>query len=289
MRNLNGKQIGFLAQYAFIRALQFILSVVPYRLRGWLIGGIAGTLVPLAAGPRRRMQKNLDLVYPDMDQTEKKRIMRAVAANAARSLSELLMNAQYSKRHDLFQISGPGLDVLKKAKAEDKGALIISAHFGQWEAIRHVLMAQGLETGAIYRENSNPYYEGLFLRNIKFGGEPIVKRSSSGNRVMLKHLRSGGFFALLTDQKTHNDATLPFLGHDAWTTTTPAQLGLKMGLPVVPAFATRRPDGVTIDVEFEDPIAPSSVEEMTIAINNRIEARIRANPGQWYWMHRRWR
>ena len=32
-----------------------------------------------------------------------------------------------------------GFEVLKEAKLNNRGAIVVSAHFGQWEAIRHHL------------------------------------------------------------------------------------------------------------------------------------------------------
>ena len=81
---------------------------------------------------------------------------------------------------ELIKADGIGFDILKEAKNNGKGAIIVSAHFGQWEAIRHHLASNKMETGAVYRKNNNPWYERLFLRSIKHGGLPIVARGSSG-------------------------------------------------------------------------------------------------------------
>ena len=188
----------------------------------------------------------------------------------------------------MFSGSGAGLEALEKAHAEGRGAIIVSAHFGQWEAIRHFLKARGLETGAVYRENSNPWYEMRFLAGIKQGGDPIVAKGSAGNMKMVRHLRKGGFFALLVDQKIQQGHLLPFLGIDALTTTSPAELALRYDLPLVPAFGTRAKNNRNIDVVFEAPIEPSDALQMTREVNDRISARILANPEQWYWLHKRW-
>ena len=63
-----------------------------------------------------------------------------------------------------------GFKTLKEAKSNGQGAIIVSAHFGQWEAIRHHLADNNMETGAVYRKNNNPFYERLFLKSIKHGG-----------------------------------------------------------------------------------------------------------------------
>ena len=84
-----------------------------------------------------------------------------------------------------------------------KGAIIVSAHFGQWEAIRHHLAANNMETGAVYRKNNNPWYERLFLKSIKHGGlaSNVARGRSREILAMIRHLKKGGFFALLVDQR----------------------------------------------------------------------------------------
>ncbi len=277
-----------LIEYGIIRVILAGLSLFPMRFRGALIARFAGFILPKIPNLRRRLMQNLDLIYPGIPRSKKLTIATEVVSNSARSLSELLMNKEFRTRQDLFEASGPGLSVLQRAKEEGKGAIIVSAHFGQWEAIRHVLKEQDMETGAVYRENTNPFYEKLFLKNIRMGGEPIVARGMAGNKAMLKHLRNGGFFALLVDQKVHQDEVLPFLGKPAMTTTSPAHMALKFGIPLVPAFATRNKNGQTIDIEFQEPIENGDPLDMTMEINHRLEEKIRENPGQWYWLHKRW-
>ena len=42
-------------------------------------------------------------------------------------------------------------------------------------------------------------------------------------------------------------------------------------------------------VEVRDPIAHSTPEGMMQALNDDLEVQIRAHPGQWFWVHRRWK
>ncbi len=49
------------------------------------------------------------------------------------------MNDDYKKRKELISADGEGFDALREAKRNGQGAIIVSAHFGQWEAIRHHL------------------------------------------------------------------------------------------------------------------------------------------------------
>ncbi len=254
-----------------------------------MAGHVVGFAVRWLPPFRMRVDEGLKRVYPAMKRSERARIAAQVGQNMGRTLTEILHNAEFAQKTDRFDASGPGLAALHDAKAAGKGAIIISGHFGQWEAIRHYLKSQDLETGAVYRPNSNPYYEPHFLAGILEGGAPIVPKGNSGTMQMVRHIRKGGFFAILADQYVQFSDPIPFLGHDTQTTTSPAELALKYNIPLVPAFGLRDTNKTDVHITFEEPIPHSDPITMMTEFNARMAAQINANPGQWYWLHRRWK
>ncbi|MCP5086160.1 MAG: lysophospholipid acyltransferase family protein [Rhodobacteraceae bacterium] len=276
-------------QYMPIAALLGLGRLLPFDTRSGLAARIIGFGARYLPPFRNRIEEGLVRVYPDMEKSKRGRIASEVGQNMGRTLSEILHNAEFCELLDRFHASGPGLAALERAKSEGKGALVVSAHFGQWEAIRHVLKAKGMETGAVYRPNNNLWYEQHFLNGIRYGGAPILPKGRAGTMEMVRHIRKGGFFAILPDQYFTPGVKIPFLGHAAETTTAPAELALKYDLPLVPAFGTRQENGLDITVEFEEEIPHSTAEQMMVEFNDRLARRIHENPGQWYWLHRRWK
>ena len=263
--------------------------ILPFWLRGKMFGFFGKTMVMHLPKARSRVRSGLSIVYPNLSKKEINFITKEVGINTALTLSELLMNEDYKRRKKLISANGNGFDVLKEAKANGQGAIIVSAHFGQWEAIRHHLADNNMETGALYRKNNNPFYERVFLRSIKHGGLPIIARGGKGNITMVRHLRKGGFLALLVDQDSQSGKPIKFLGQAARTTTTPAELALRYNLPLVPVFAVRQSNRRDIELDYEEPIEHTDAIKMTKEINKRIGERIHKNPGQWYWLHNRWK
>jgi len=286
-QNVKSKIIHAL-EFAPIWVALSIGQYIPFRLRGKIFSVLGGLIVMHLPEARKRVNNGLYIVFPNLTKERVISITKEVGRNTARTLSEILMNDDYKKRTGLISASGNGFEVLCDAKAQGCGAIIVSAHFGQWEAIRHHLALNNMEAGAVYRKNNNPWYEKRFLRSIKQGGLPIVARGNHGNIAMVRHLKKGGFFALLVDQKYSSGEDLDFLGHDAKTTTAPAEMALRYNLPLVPVFAIRQPDGQNIKLEYETPIDHTDAITMTNQINERIGARIKQNPEQWYWLHNRW-
>ena len=256
--------------------------------RSRAFGALVGFVVRYLPIARSRVDRELCQVYPDMPRAEQLELCRDMGRNMGRTLFEILHCAEFQTLHSRNTVSGPGLEALEEAHAAGKGAIIVSGHFGQWEAIRSTLKARGMETGAVYRPQINRHYERRLFAGIEAGGKPILATGKIGTRALVRHIREGGFIAILLDEKYADGVRMPFLGHPALTSLVAAQLALKYDLPMIPAFGTRTGDGTQFDVEFDAAILPSDSLTMTQDFNDNLSARIHANPDQWYWMLRRW-
>jgi KDO2-lipid IV(A) lauroyltransferase len=257
--------------------------------RSRALGVLVGLVVRYFPIARRRVDRELRRVYPDMPRSERMVLCHKMGRNMGRTLFEILHCTEFQTLHERNIVSGPGLATLQQAHAIGKGAIIVSGHFGQWEAIRSALKARGMETGAVYRPQTNRHYERRLFAGIEAGGKPILATGKIGTRALVRHIRKGGFIAILLDEKYTDGARLPFLGHPALTSLAAAQLALKYDLPMVPAFGTRTGDGTQFNVEFDAAIAPSDSLTMTQTFNDNLSDRILNDPDQWYWMLHRWK
>ena len=255
------------------------------RALGSAIGGVMRWFPPA----RRKFKREILRVFPDMSRRERAIRCRDMGRNMGQTLFEIYHCAEFQTRQDKFNVFGPGLAALDRAAAEGKGAIIVSGHFGQWEAVRAVLKARGMETGAVYRPQTNRHYQRRLLAGIEAGGKPILATGTLGTKALVRHVRKGGIIAILLDEKYAEGVRMPFLGVPALTSLSAAQLALRYDLPLIPAYGTRNEDGSSFDVEFEEPIPASDSQTMTQAFNDSLSARILAKPDQWYWMLERWK
>jgi Kdo2-lipid IVA lauroyltransferase/acyltransferase len=260
-----------------------------FDLRARALGTAIGEVMCWFPPARRRFERELALVFPDLPRARRTSLCRGMGRNMGRTLFEIFHNAEFQSRQERFHVSGSGLAALEEARAEGRGAIVVSGHFGQWDAVRAVLKARGLETGAVYRPQINRYYQRRLLAGIEHGGRPILPTGRAGTGDLVRHLRSGGFIAILLDEKFPGGVPVPFLGRPALTSLSAARMALKYGLPLVPAYGTRIGDGSEFDVAFEAPIEHSDALSMTRAINDSLSRRILERPDQWYWMLRRWK
>lgn len=279
------------SQYARYLPLWSALTVVRWRsfdLRARGLGTTFASVMRWFPPAALRFDRESKRVFPEMRRCDRAKLGQEMGRQMGRTLFEIYHDAEFQTHHHKFRASGPGLDELKEAQAAGKGVIVVSGHFGQWEAVRAVIKMHGFESGAVYRPHKNRHYEGRIRAGIEEGGKPILATGHVGTRALVRHLRDGGIISILLDEKYAEGEPLPFLGHDALTSLSAAQLALKYNLPMIPAYGVRIEDGNAFCVDFEAPIPHTDSMTMTRAFNDSLSARIMANPEQWYWMLRRW-
>jgi KDO2-lipid IV(A) lauroyltransferase len=280
------QDLVYRAQGAALRALLVVVAVLPLRGRQAVIGGVTGALVRWTSLKDRALD-NLALVWPERPAGERRDIALLSGRNAGRILAGIWFNDALDRAWGHLPIEGEGAAALRAARAEGRGAILVTGHFGQWESIRHALRREGMEVGGLYRPNNNPYYEPIFLAGIEAGGGPIVPRGRAGMRAFLAHLKRGGVMMILMDQHVSDGPFLRFLGVPARTSLSAAEIALRFGIPLIPAFAPVE-DG-TPRVMLEAPIPPGEPAAMMQAFNDRLGSWVERHPSQWHWLHRRWK
>lgn len=271
------------------RGLIGLALALPYaprvRFMGWSMSRIVGPL----AGYSKRARAHVDFAMPHLPEAEKDRIARASLSNAGRTLIENYSTQALLKRQAKAEIIGPGLAAMEDAACEGKPVILVTGHFGNYEAVRAALVARGHAVGGLYREMRNPYFNAHYERTMKAFGGPVFPQGRRGTAGFVRHLKGGGQLVLLFDQHTQGQPHLQFLGHDAQTAISAAELALRYNALLIPFYGLRRPDGLSFDCQMDAPIPHSDPLTMTQAMNDGLTARIRANPEQWFWVARRWR
>ncbi|WP_111430359.1 lauroyl acyltransferase [Rhodobacteraceae bacterium DSL-40] len=272
-----------------VYALVEFTRLLPHRARAGLGGFIGRQIVTRNRRLRRRIEANLTYVLPELSPGERARIVGETGDNFGRTFLETLHGERF-RDDDLLTPppSGPGVEAIRAAAINGKGAVLVSGHFGQWEGSRAWMSSLGITCAGVYRRTENPYINAIYKRGLDANGTPMFEKGARGTRGLVAHLAKGNIVALLIDQYDHRAEPLDFVGRPAPTSLVAAQLALKYDVPLIPTFSHRLTDRMHIEVEVDPPIARGTAREMMQAVNDALAARIRAHPGQYYWLHRRW-
>jgi KDO2-lipid IV(A) lauroyltransferase len=276
-------------QDRFLRGLIWCLLRLPYPWRVPLCGWVMSRIIAPLAGYRRRVRENLALVLPDLPASEVSRIALAVPDNVGRTVIEIYSGPEFVARAVGQPLTGGGVSVLEEAHRTGRPVILVTGHFGNYDASRAALIARGYRVGALYMPMANRYFNEHYVKAISGIGTPLFPRGRAGLGAMVRHLRSGGMLGMLVDQHMGHGEPLTFFGRPAQTALSAAELALKYDALLVPTYAVRRADGLSFDIIVEPPIPSGPPEAMTQALNDSLEALVRRHLDQWFWIHRRWK
>ena len=272
-----------------IRSLIGAAMILPFDRRRALMGAAMARVIGPLAGYGTRAQANLRKIYPDISAADRARIARAALDNAGRTIIENYSGPDFGRALAHTRPTGPGLQALEAARDAGRPVLFVTGHFGNHEAPRQVLTRMGYRIGGLYRPMKNPYFNAHYIRTMTEMSGPVFPRGPQGTRGFVRHLKSGGMATLLFDVHDRDGVPIPFLGHTALTSTSAADLALRYDALLIPYFGYRKPDGLSFSVELDAPIPHDDPVGMTLSMTRSLEARIARDPGQWFWVHRRWK
>ena len=187
-----------------------------------------------------------------------------------------------------------GKKYLEDLKINKSGAILFSAHIGNWEICPLIITRRGEEVTSIYRHANNPITEKIIQR-LRKGICLYAPKGPKGANTLFKVLRQKKYAAILADQKLNEGESIKFLGHPAKTATAIAELSIRLSVPIIPVHVERI-KGVKFKYIVEKPIKVDNekmnhddkVKMILLKINNKIEKWILKNPEQWLWIHNRW-
>jgi len=289
--------IRFRIEYAALLGLAFWARLLPRRLSlesGRYLGRLACLLQPKR---RRQADENMRLALPEVSEDERREKVRQVFEHTGISAIEMLrLNLFRSKSDDLQRYFDlVGMDHLRDALALGRGVLVLTGHVGFWEVGNYTQPEQGFPFDVVAKPMKNPLSDRYITRLRESYGARVLD-SKKGARRILKSLQEGRSVAILLDQHISppGSVKVDFFGRKAYTTTAITNMAMKYQIPVVPIF-TYRLQGYRYRLEaepmmmLEDGDGQEMVLKNTQLLTDRIEAAVRRDVTQWFWMHNRWR
>jgi Kdo2-lipid IVA lauroyltransferase/acyltransferase len=262
------------------------LLALPYPLRAPLAQHLVGLAARFGPLPDRIAQA-VHHFRPDLPTAEAARIARAVPGNLARMAIENLSGRAFARQVEDSPIEGPGVAALEAARAAGRPAILVTAHFGNYDAARAALLARGYPLAAVYRPFPDPVLNARYVKAMLTVGEPMFATTREGVGGMVRHLRGGGMIGILIDLDREEGVLLDVMGQPTRTVLTMAQLALRHDALLVPVWAIRQPDPRRFVIRIDAEVPHSEPLAMTQALNDAFSTVVRAHPDQWLWWHNR--
>jgi len=261
------------------------------------IGNILGRFVYLIDKRHRRIvMRNLNLAFPKWDEEQKIKVAKATYANFITTIIELFF-LKYISRDKLESIiTFINMENLDKTKEQNKGIILISGHFGNWE-LAHIAFSAFYEPITMVARKLQFKPLENFLKDLRnmFGSRVLDKKNALND--MRAALRKKEILGILIDQGTIQKEGIEteFFGHKVMTTPSAALLARRFRCPVLPGFVIRKNGGgfeahclPQIDLQRTNDYSADIIAN-TQKMNDTIQGFIEKYPEQWFWFHKRWK
>ena len=282
------KILKYFLQFLFVIILFLIFKIIGLKYSSKLSGNIFSFLGPFFRS-NKICHKNLIFAFPDLNEYERQKILKNMWLNYGKIFSEYLFINKLKTADNLIIRNQEMLEKIKKRK---EPVIFISGHFNNFELMAMHLERSGINVAAIYRPLNNIFLNPImeYIRK-KYICKKQIKKGISGTKEILKEYKNGTSIALMIDQRVSEGIKSNFFGHEAFTTTIPAQFVKKFNTKIVPVYIERSADD-KFHLEILEEITFSkneTLDDITANLNKVLENMIKKNADQWIWTHNRWK
>ena len=285
------KIFKYFFEYIFISILLFIFKLIGYENASSLCEKIGKLFGPYFRN-KDKIINNLKQSNIGSNDSEREQIIKKMWGNYGRILSEYPYLKKFKKNNLNNYIKIEGLEHLKEIKENKKKVVFISGHFNNFELMAMQIENSGINVAAIYRPLNNFFLNKTMEKiRIKDICKKQIKKGKAGTRELIKLFTEGYSVALMIDQRVSEGIPVKFFNKTALTTTIPAQLVKKYNCEVVPIYIERFNKNY-FKMNIEKPLIfkkDSSLDDITLKLNEKLELMILKNPDQWIWSHDRWK
>jgi KDO2-lipid IV(A) lauroyltransferase len=227
--------------------------------------------------------KNLKTAFPQKTEKETHKLKNKVYNHFSSIFIEIIY--LYLKRR-------PNKIALNK----NRGLILFSAHFGNWELIPYIFSKKlKLQIYGVAKEMNNPLVEKTVKNFRKYMGCNTINKKGSIKKI-IKLLENKNILYFLIDQNTieRESVFVDFFSTKVSAVTSVSQLHLKKGIPILPVFLHYENDKIVLEIleciNFKKTENYNKdVLNLTQKCTTIIEEKIREYPEQWFWFHDRWK
>ena len=280
-------------------AVSSFLTKMPYTWVKALTWGFISLGFRLAIRQKKIARESLHIAFgKEKSDPEIKEIAKSCFENLGKGMIELIYfmdHPQMIKEQVYFE----GKEHLEAAFKQGRGAIAVSAHFGNFPLMLLRFAQEGYKTNAIIRSTRDEIIEKYFQEQRSRLGLNTVYSHPRKECVdtSLRVLRNNELLFIPLDQNfgSGGGVFVDFFGQPAATATGPVVFALRTKAPILPMFVIRQKDDRhKIIIEPPLPLEIKQDDKETVFVNTAkitqvIERYIRRYPEEWGWMHRRWK
>lgn len=285
------------AVYLLVRIVFCIIQAIPLSWCDKLASGLAFALNDWVRFRRSLIRENLTHALPGLADAQYHQIsfqmwrhlilMGCEIAQAPRLIHDSNWRCYFSIR-DRRTLATIFLD--------PRPVVLVAGHFGNFELGGYLCGLLGAPTYTVARTLDNPFVHRFINDFRQRSGQYILPKDGSSDLIE-SALSQGQTMTLLGDQYAGEKGIwIDFLGRSASCHKALALFTLSSGAPMLVVASRRTTGPLQFSVDFGGVADPrnlpdelQSVRGLTQWYNEKIAEQAREFPGQYWWVHRRWK
>jgi len=283
--------------YIFGRVFIAFIQLLPLPVVAWLGRAVGALAYRVDARHRRVVLDNMTACFGREKsaaeiQALARENFRRICENYLSAIKTAAMTAAELKPHVEFA----GLDRLpqKTGNAPLPNLVVAIGHFGNFELYARVHDHRpDYISATTYRALNQPVLNRLMQALRSTSGSLYFERRADGQKLREAMNRGGVILGLLADQSSLG-LRGPFLGRECNTGLAPAVLALRYHADLCSAICYRiGPAKWRVELGEKIPTCenghPRQSADIMREVNLALEAAVRRDPANWFWVHRRWK
>jgi len=179
---------------------------------------------------------------------------------------------------------------------EDKGLLMVTAHYGNFEIIGYLMSLFGFNIYSIARPLDNRFINKYLYGVRKQRGQKIVDKKGAAE-LMPRLAQEGATLCFIGDQDAGRKGIfVDFFGRKASTYKSIGLIAVTQNIPIVVGYSRRIGNHFCFEISANRVIMPEEWADkddpllwVTAEYTRAMEQFIREDPSQYWWLHRRWK
>lgn len=283
--------------FKFYYAILYLVTLLPLRVLYVVSDMLFPIIYHVVRYRRKVVRQNLTLSFPDKSKLEILKIERKFYHYFCDVFIEAMYRINMSAEEVSKRITFENVEIIEKIYSENKSAMLMMAHYGNWEWVSALSLHLPKESPlyGVYKRLKNAEFDDLTYRlRLKYNMGNIEMRDLFKSMLRMSKATEKGVFAMVSDQRPPRDNmrfSMMFLNQPTAVIVGTEVLARKFDYPVLILSITRPKRGYyhcKVEMLSENPQA-----EPEFAISRKymqqLEADITQHPELWLWTHKRWK
>lgn len=286
------------SQYLAARTAVMGITCLDVRTNLHLAAAAGRGLFQVATKHRKRAIEHLRQAFPEWSDAQ----LESTAQQSFEYFAQLAIEVAYLPRlvhagsvvtHCRIVDSDDGLALMNRREP----TILVSGHFGNWEAPGLLFTAAGYKVSAVVRPLDNRLLNRWLLQQRERRGMRVIEKWADPLGHIASALAQRRAVGIIADQNAGDRGLfVPFFGRLASTHKSVALLAIKRNTPIMCGFGRRVGDDLFYEIKAIDVIHPADWRNhpdpqfyVTARFVRAIEMMAQQYPGHYLWMHRRWK